>query len=92
MVVLVIHDFICGREISLDNRKKYLYIIAIRGLNRKQREFLFDILGKVIVYISTVVIVRRLIGKSFDGITLGITILVLSILTIFSPYLLKGGE
>lgn len=35
----------------------------MKGLNQKQREFLVDIMGKVIVYISTVVLVGSLIYK-----------------------------
>lgn len=64
----------------------------MRGLNRKQREFLVDILGKVIVYILTVTIIGKLIGQTFSSSNFFIIILIVTMLIAYSLFLLKKGD
>jgi len=64
----------------------------MKGLNQKQREFLVDISSKLIVYISTVVIVGKLIGHQFETRTVWIFVAIILSLIIFSLYLLQGGN
>ena len=41
----------------------------MRGLDRKQRDLLGDILSKIIVYLATIALVKQVLGKEFDLIT-----------------------
>ena len=41
----------------------------MRGLDRKQRDLLGDILSKVIVYLATIALVKQVLSKEFDLIT-----------------------
>ena len=51
-----------------------------------------DIFSKLIIYISTVVIVGKLIGHQFETRTVWIFVAIILSLIIFSLYLLKGGN
>ena len=41
----------------------------MRGLDRKQRDLLGDILSKIIIYLATVALVKQVLGKKFDLMT-----------------------
>lgn len=77
---------------ALDKVILIMYIIPMRGLNKKQREFLVDIFNKITVYLSTVTLIGMLIGRSAKGITLIIFLTVIFALVFVSLYLLKGGD
>jgi len=61
----------------------------MQGLNKKQREFLVDIAGKIIVYLTTVIMVGHILGKKMSFAAIPITILSIVILIYFSLILLK---
>ena len=84
---------LCGDySINVDTYEEILYIKDMKGLNQKQREFLVDISSKLIVYISTVVIVEQLIGHQFETRTVWIFVAIVLSLIVFSLYLLKGDN
>ena len=84
---------LCGDySINVDTYEEILYIKDMKGLNQKQREFLVDISSKLIVYISTVVIVGKLIDHQFETRTVWIFVAIVLSLIVFSLYLLKGDN
>lgn len=53
----------------------------MRGLDRKQRDLLGDILSKIIVYLATLSLVKQVLSKEFEFITSVIVISILFIMT-----------
>jgi hypothetical protein len=61
----------------------------MQGLNKRQKDFLVDIMGKVIVYIATVVIVGKIVlGPAIPNHLIWIFALVILFFVIFSLFLL----
>ena len=54
----------------------------MRRLDRKQRDLLGDILSKIIVYLATIALVKQVLGKQLDLITLTIVIAILMVLIV----------
>jgi|GEM_PF-1584977 len=61
----------------------------MRGLNRKQREFLVDIASKVIVYLTTITMIGHILGKKMSPVAVPVTVLSIIVLLGFSLILLK---
>ena len=55
---------------------------TVRRLDRKQRDLLGDILSKIIVYLATIALVKQVLGKQLDLITLTIVIAILMVLIV----------
>ena len=61
-------------------------------LNQKQRDFLIDICGKIIVYLFTVALVGRFFDKGISIVSVIIMIVGGAILTFAALFLAKEGN
>lgn len=64
----------------------------MKGLNQRQREFLVEISGRVVVYLLTIAIVGQFLNRDFDPYSILTIILSATILLIFALFLLKKGD